>query len=151
VKVSSILDKKGSASISITANDSLLEASKVMCKHKIGSLMVFDGDSLKSIVTERDIMTAVSNNHDLANTTVGSVMPKTLITCNSEPSLEEIMNLMIKNDTGHRIRHLPVLNNGQFGGIVSIIDVIDQLLHESQFENQMLKNYIKKWPEEASG
>jgi len=122
-----------------------------MCEHKIGSLMVFDGDNLKSIVTERDIMTAVSDKKDLATTTVGSSMPKNLITCELDHSLEQIMDLMINNDTGHRIRHLPAIDNGQFAGIVSIIDVIEQLLNESQFENQILKNYIKKWPEEASG
>jgi CBS domain-containing protein len=152
VKVSSILEKKGNNCVRIDENSSLLEASEIMCQHKIGSLMVFDVDKVKSIVTERDIMTAVSKKLDLANTTVSSVMPKSLITCSKEHLLEEVMTLMVHNDSGHSIRHLPVIDeNSQFMGIVSIIDVIELLLTETQFENQILKNYIKKWPDEASG
>lgn len=128
----------------------MLEASKVMCRHKIGSLVVFEGDKMLSIVTERDIMIAVGREADLTKSTVSDFMPEDIITCTSENSLEQAMSLMMDNKTGHRIRHLPVIDNGKFEGIISIVDVVEQLLTESQFENQILKNYIKKWPDEAT-
>ena len=151
MNVSSILEKKGNDCIRITENDSMLEASKVMCKHKIGSLVVFDDDKIKSIVTERDVMNAVGSDADLSSSKVAEFMPKNIVTCSSGHSLEQAMSMMMDNETGHRIRHLPVIDEGEFAGIISIVDVVEQLLTESQFENQILKNYIKKWPEEAAG
>ncbi len=63
-------------------------------------------------------------------------------------TLKEAMTLMFHNQTGRRIRHLPVIDNGELVGMVSNGDLLQRLNQEAEFENRVMKNYIQNWPEE---
>ncbi len=148
MNVSHILNKKADASYSVTADQSLSEAVAMMAEHRIGSVVVLESGSLKSIMTERDVLMALGRGRDLSQVKVGEVMAPSLITCTADTSLDEAMDLMIHNDTGRRIRHLPVVEGDECVGMLSIGDVVEALLTKKEFENKLLKNYIQNWPDD---
>ena len=150
MKAGHIIKNKNAKCIFTTENQLLTEAAVLMCEHRIGSLIVMDkeGQNLKSIVTERDLLYVVGcNSRELSSVKVSDVMAKELITCSVNDTLDQVMDLMINNVTGKRIRHLPVLDEGKLAGIISISDVVDALLTKVEFENKLLKSYIKNWPD----
>ncbi len=150
MKVSHILNKKSSESFSISPEQSMTEAVKLMTEHRIGSVVVMEGDELKSIVTERDVLIALGEHGSLDKIKVADVMAPKLITCPSDTTLDEAMDMMINNDTGKRIRHLPIVDDGKYVGMISIGDVVEALLTKTAFENKLLKNYIQNWPDEEA-
>mgnify|MGYP005830170269 FL=1 len=64
-------------------------------------------------------------------------------TCDPDNTLEEVMNMMVE----HNIRHLPVVYKGHLEGMLSITDIVEELLKKAKFENKLLKNYIQNWPD----
>ena len=148
MKVGHVLKQKGTSCFSASENQLLTEAAEIMSEKRVGSLVVMEGDAIKSIVTERDLMLAVANYRgEISSIKVSDVMAKLLITCDAEDTLDKVMDLMINNETGKRIRHLPVLEDGKLLGVISISDVVEALLTKTEFENKLLKGYIKNWPD----
>ena len=148
MKVGHVLKQKGTTCHSTSENQLLTAAAEVMSENRVGSLVVMDGEAIKSIVTERDLMLAVARyKGEISGVKVADVMAKQLITCSAEATLDEVMTLMVNNDTGKRIRHLPVLDDGKLVGVISISDVVEALLTKVEFENKLLKGYIKNWPD----
>jgi len=148
MNVSKILKKKGNTCQSTTPDTLLVDAVRVMMQGRIGSLVVMEGGKLVSIITERDVMHAVDKyGTDLGQVRVKDLMAKQLVTCSTKDSVDKIMDSMLHNSTKRRIRHLPVVENGELLGLISIGDVVEVLLTETRFENQLLKNYIKNWPD----
>jgi len=148
MNVSKILKKKGNTCQSTTPDTLLVDAVRVMMQGRIGSLVVMEDGKLVSIITERDVMHAVDKyGTDLGQVRVKDLMAKQLVTCSTKDSVDKIMDSMLHNSTKRRIRHLPVVENGELLGLISIGDVVEVLLTETRFENQLLKNYIKNWPD----
>ena len=148
MKALHLLKDRSPSYISIAPDQTMAEAVEVMMRHNIGALVVMDDSRLSGIVTERDVMRIVhSHGVDLSNLRVRDVMASELVMCQGEDSLDHVMELLFHNNTGHRIRHLPVMNNGSLAGIISIADIVNALLTETRFENRLLKSYIKNWPE----
>lgn len=130
----------------------MAEAVETMMKNNIGALVVMADNRMTGIITERDVMRIIhQHGSDFAMVTVGDEMTSNLVLCQVEDSLDHVMELLFHNDTGHRIRHLPVMDNGHLAGIISIADIVNALLTETRFENRLLKNYIKNWPEPGPG
>jgi predicted transcriptional regulator len=151
MKIRNILEKKGNLCHAIEPDRPLTEAVHSMIQHRVGSLVVTENDRLISIVTERDIMWAVGQHcANLSKLSVRDVMAKTLVTCTSEDSLDHAMDLMTRNPTKQRIRHLPVVDADRLAGMISIGDIVHALLTETKFENTLLKTYIKHWPDEET-
>lgn len=151
MKVSHILEKKGRQCHSITPDQPVAEAVRLMIHHRIGSVVVMDGGQLVGIVTERDVVWAAGQySVSLINMTVRDIMAKTLVICSGQDSLDHAMDLMTRNPTKRRIRHLPVVDDGKLTGLISIGDIVHALLTQTEFENKLLKNYIKHWPDEES-
>lgn len=151
MKVSQILEKKGSVCHSIESSKSLAEAVAAMMGQRIGSLLVIDDGDLVGIITERDVMWSVNEfGQKVTEVKVREVMSKKLVTCHGGCTVADAMDLMTKNMTGKRIRHLPVLDDGRLSGVISIGDIMNTLLQETVFENKLLKNYIKHWPDEGA-
>ena len=148
MNISHILTKKGGDNFSISPDQPLAEAVALMARQRIGSVVVMAGDELKSIVTERDVLIAVGEQGSLDGIKVSDVMAPRLVTCSTETTLDEAMDMMINNETGRRIRHLPVVDGDNYVGIISIGDVVEALLTKTEFENKLLKNYIKNWPDD---
>lgn len=140
-----ILEAKGRAVYSVRPSATLEEVVQRLVDHNIGSLIVCQGGPgsegpLLGIVTERDILRAcVTGRAPLSKATVAEVMSTQLITGTPESPVEEIMGLM----TSKRIRHLPVLYEGQLVGLVSIGDVVKAQHDRLAMENHFMKDYIR--------
>ncbi len=148
MKAQHLLKDRSPSYYNIAPHQTMAEAVATMMKHNIGALVVMEGGRLKGIITERDVMRIVHKyNAQFATVLVRDEMATDLVLCQAEDSLDQVMELLFHNDTGHRIRHLPVMNNGTLAGIISIADIVNALLTETRFENRILKNYIKNWPE----
>ncbi|MFA5529143.1 MAG: CBS domain-containing protein [Thiohalomonadaceae bacterium] len=148
MKVRHLFNNKGFDLYFVAPEQPLTDAVAVMMRHRVGSLAVLENEDLVSIVTERDVMQAVhSRLDDLTAITVREVMAPRLIWCNADDSIDDAMELMFHNELGKRVRHLPVMDGDRLMGIISIGDIVQALLTEVRFENRLLRNYIKNWPE----
>jgi CBS domain-containing protein len=149
MKVASVLRKKGKELYTVRAEQSMIDAVNLMVEKRIGALVVVDGLRPVSIVTERDVLRALPQyGAALDGVRVQALMAKRLVVCTSSDTVDHVMDLMNNNITGNRIRHLPVVDGDELVGMLSIGDVVDALLTEAKFENRLLKNFIKNWPEE---
>jgi CBS domain-containing protein len=135
-QLSEILDAKGRGVLRIDADASVLEAVKRMVEHNVGSLLVMDGATVAGIVTERDYLRHVAL--DGPSLTVREIMTSSLITAAPETRIDECMTLM----TERRIRHLPVIEDGEVMGMVSIGDVVKFQLDRREDEVKFLNEYI---------
>ena len=126
MKVKEVLSYKGSTVYRTTANTQLLAAIDSLNYYHIGALLVMDGTSLKGILTERDILKALSKYKDgILKLKVSDIMTTALISCNSDDSIEDVMEKM----TRQHIRHLPVFESDKLMGIISIGDLVHAVLH----------------------
>lgn len=137
--VSHLLESKGNAIISITSSASVFDAIKLMADRGVGSLLVMDGDKLKGIVTERDYARKVILKGRSSNSTeVGEIMTTEVVTTSPEHSVNKCMNTMTKR----RIRHLPVVDNDNVIGLISIGDLVQAIIADQQEAIQHLEQYI---------
>ncbi len=132
--------KSGGTIFHVTAGATVLEAMQLMAQHNIGAVLVMDGETITGILSERDIVRKV----DLAGKTraatlVGDIMTGRVLYIEAGQSLEECMALM----TEKRIRHLPVLESGRLLGLISIGDVLREVIHEQKFIISQLEHYIR--------
>lgn len=144
VKISTILDNKGSVVYSVSPENTLKQMADEMLAKKIGSLLVTNKeDTLVGIISERDFLTIVGEHtKDWEDITVSDVMTKEVVTATPEDTLEQVMSIM----TEHHIRHIPVMGNDKIVGVLALGDIINALLDKSLFQNKLLKRYIKDWP-----
>jgi CBS domain-containing protein len=140
MRVSDILRKKGSEVVTIEPHHTVYDAIQSLVRNNIGALLVTGpGGRLVGIFTERDILReAASHSDGLKETPVGDVMTRNLVIGVREDPLEYVMGIMTQN----RIRHLPIMDGEELAGIVSIGDVVNAHLQETEFENRLLKDYI---------
>jgi CBS domain-containing protein len=139
MKVRDILHRKGGIVYSVSPDASVLDALKLMSEKNIGGVLIMDGQFLKGIFTERDYARKiVLKGKSSADIKIGEVMVTGLITVSSESTTSECMKLM----TDKTIRHLPVVDNGQLIGLVSIGDVVKAVIEEQQQVIQHLEQYI---------
>jgi CBS domain-containing protein len=138
-KVKQILKAKGNRVWKVPAEASVLEALKVMAERGTGSVMVMENDRVAGIFTERDFARKVGLvEAKPSSIQVRDVMTVQLVTVEPGDTVNECMALM----TEKRIRHLPVLEGGQLVGIVSIGDVVKDIIEELQFMVKQLESYI---------
>lgn len=118
---------------------SVLEALKLMAEHNIGALLVKDGEAIVGIITERDYARkVVLLARASKDTPVRDIMTTSVICVGPERTSEECMALM----TEKRVRHLPVIENGKLRGIVSIGDLVKDVIAEQKFIIEQLQQYI---------
>lgn len=139
MKVKQLLQKKGGEIWSVGPRDSVFEALALMAEKNVGALMVLDGDELAGIFSERDYARKIILKGKASkNTRVEEIMSRSLTTVRSDQSIPDCMELM----TQHRIRHLPVLEEGRLVGVISIGDVVKTIISEQEFMIEQLKGYI---------
>ncbi len=145
MKVSDILRLKGTTLYTTTPLASLAEAVKMMAEHDLGSILVMEQGDLVGILTFREVILAL-NNHggSLGQVTVRSAMADHPLTCAPDTELDEVRRMMLERHA----RYLPVLSDRQLMGVVSFYDVAKAVVDSQNFENQMLKAYIRDWPAE---
>ena len=121
MNVEVILKEKGGDIISISPTASISDAAALLSGRKIGALVVTDGTSLSGILSERDIVRAIVTDGAAAlGEPVSHFMTENVVTCSREDTTLRLMDLM----TGGRFRHLPVVEDGQVIGLISIGDVV---------------------------
>lgn len=138
-KVSSILARKGNAAISVPPGTSVLDALKIMAEKNIGSIVVRDQDKYMGIITERDYSRKVilKGKHSV-DTTVSDIMSSDLPAVSPNDSIETCMALMSDNN----IRYLPVFENEQLSGIISMSDVVKETILQQKETISHLESYI---------
>ena len=140
MKISSILNNKGTFVATVSPEASVSELLALLAEHKIGAVVVADGDgNVAGIVSERDVARACHSHGAMAlDQAVSRIMTELVVTCAPDASTEELMGLM----TERRVRHIPVVEDDQMVGIVSIGDVVKARLAELETERDALQAYI---------
>jgi CBS domain-containing protein len=137
--VKDILSDKGAAIYSIGPDDSVLAALQVMAEKGVGALAVMEGDALRGMISERDYARKVFlQGRSSPDTRVGEVMSVHVVCATPEQNAEECMALM----TDKRVRHLPIVENGQVVGMVSIGDLVKAIISDQKFIIEQLEHYI---------
>lgn len=137
--VKHLLDSKGREIISITEEASVLDAIKLMAERSIGSLLVMRGGELQGIVTERDYARKVIvKGRSSKSTLVKEIMTAKVRTAATNQTVNECMTVM----TERRIRHLPVVEDGEVLGLISIGDLVQAIIADQQEEIEQLGQYI---------
>jgi len=149
MKVRSITKNKGKPVIGLSPDDSLDQAVSLMMEHRIGSLVVTDEKgTLVGILSERDLLSVVDDKHAMwSPLKAADAMTPNPFVCHPDNTLEEVMSMMVE----HNVRHLPMVYDGKLEGMLSITDIVEELLKKAKFENQLLKNYIQNWPDAEEG
>ena len=138
--VAQILKSKPDHSVyTIEASDCVYDAIKLMAEKQIGALVVTDRDSIAGIITERDYARkVVLKDRSSKSTPVRDIMSKAVRFVRPDQSSDECMALM----TDRRIRHLPVIDQERLVGMISIGDLVKNIIAEQQFTIQQLEHYI---------
>lgn len=137
--VRDILKTKGRDVKTIDRNETVYDAILLMDSHHIGSLLVTDEGELAGVVTERDYACkVVIKGRQSKATPIGDIMSDKIVVVNPETTINECMALM----TNKRIRHLPVIDEGELVGVVSIGDVVKEVIEEQNFVIEQLESYI---------
>lgn len=138
-KVSSILARKGTYAVSVPPGTTVLDALKIMAEKNIGSVIVSVNGRYLGIVTERDYSRKVilKGKHSV-DTTVSEIMSDDLPSLQPDDTVEHCMSLM----TQHNIRYLPVFENGQLAGIISMSDVVKETIMTQKETISHLESYI---------
>ena len=123
----------------ITPTASVFDAVKLMAEKNIGALLVLEGENVVGIITERDyarkiVLMARSSKE----TPVRDVMTSSVMYVRPDQTSEECMVLMTEN----RLRHLPVMNGDKLIGLISIVDLVKDIISEQKFIIQQLEHYI---------
>jgi CBS domain-containing protein len=143
IQVSDLLKGKGSHLWSIEASATLKDALKLLSEKDIGALPVLNDGKLVGIFSERDFVRAISNNPELPlESLVSELMTKDVLTVSPSDSVEYCMKLM----TEQHIRHLPVLDNDEMVGMVSIGDAVKLFVTDRESFIRQLEDYISgRW------
>ncbi|HSY54284.1 MAG TPA: CBS domain-containing protein [Opitutaceae bacterium] len=137
--ISTLLEHKGSSVFSVPANATVAAAVAEMNRQKIGCVLIMDGARLTGVFTERDVLTrVVGAGVDPKTTLVSRVMTANVNTITREATIEEVMTMFAEK----RCRHLPVVEDGQLLGLISIGDISRWVAEAHHAECVQLKQYI---------
>ena len=137
--VQRLLQNKGYTVWSIPPNASVFEAVQLMADKRVGALMVVDRNELVGVISERDYAREIVLKDRVSrDTPVSAIMTQRVLYVRPEQTLEDCMALM----TEKHLRHLPVLDNGRLIGVISMRDVVKDLIAEKEFLIEQMENYI---------
>jgi CBS domain-containing protein len=138
-KVRNILEAKGRAVFSVEPNVMVLKAIELMCEKNIGGLLIVEKGKLAGIFTERDYARKlILKGKSSKDTPIGELMTPNPFTVTPDSSIDDCMKLM----TDKFIRHLPVMENGELIGMISIGDVVRHVINEQKDIIEHLEHYI---------
>ena len=152
MKVTDILRVKGNTLYTATPEQPLAESVNTMAERDIGSLVVMSHGELVGMLTFREVIVAiVRNGGAVGKLTVRTVMDDAPLTCTPETEIDEVRRMMLERHA----RYMPVMDQRTLMGVISFYDVAKAVVESQDFENRMLKAYIRDWPveetEEAKG
>jgi CBS domain-containing protein len=145
MKVSDILRVKGNTLFTMAPLEPLSRAVEIMAEKDLGSLVVMDHGDLAGMLTFREVILAiVKNGGQVGDTTVRGAMDDHPLTCSPETELDEVRRMMLERHA----RYMPVMSSRMLMGVISFYDVAKTVVDSQNFENKMLKAYIRDWPTE---
>ena len=145
--VSEILQVKGNTLYTATPETPLSQAVATMAEKDIGSLVVMSGGALVGMLTFRElILTLHEQGGSVGDAPIGRVMDDSPLTCTPNTDVNEVRRMMLERHA----RYLPVMDGTMLLGVISFFDVAKAVLEAQNFENQMLKAYIRDWPAEVT-
>ena len=145
MKVSDILRVKGNTLYTVTPEEPLAQAVDVMAEKDIGSLVVMEHGDLVGMLTFREVIQALNKNGGTVGTMlVRSAMDDAPLTCTLETDMDEVRRMMLNRHA----RYMPVMDKRMLMGVISFYDVAKAVVDSQNFENKLLKAYIRDWPEQ---
>lgn len=137
--VESILATKGSSVVTVPSHTTIGDLIAELARHNIGAVVVLDEGKVSGIISERDIVRHLAGSAEgFRSKPVSILMTRSPQTCSRSDTLEDVMNKMTRG----RFRHLPVVENGELVGIISIGDVVKRKIEEVEHEAGVLREYI---------
>lgn len=140
MRVSDVLASKGSGAVfTIRPEASVRELLDQLAERNVGAMIVSDdGHTMLGIVSERDIVRKLRDADNARDMTVDSIMTTDVRVCAPDDSFTSLMQVM----TDHRVRHVPVLDDGELVGVLSIGDAVKQRMEQLEFERDQLNKYV---------
>ncbi|MDQ1722670.1 MAG: hypothetical protein QOI26_2404 [Pseudonocardiales bacterium] len=137
--IADILRRKGSTVVTISSDATVSELVASLAEHKIGALVVVDDGRTVGIVSERDVVRRLHRTgRQVLELPVSELMTAPVISCSPKDNVDDIGATM----TEQRVRHMPVLADGELAGIVTIGDVVAARINELETTRGQLENYI---------
>ena len=140
MQVENILQSKGMTVHTVLGHSPIADAVRLLNEHRIGAVVVLaDNGAVAGILSERDIVRHLGDDPaTVMKRAVREIMTSKVITCSRATAVAELMEQMTK----FRIRHIPIVDDGELVGIVSIGDVVKYKIEETEQEAQALREYI---------
>ena len=143
MQVKEILRVKGNRLLSIEPGGRATDAVKTMADQNLGSLVVLDQGRMAGMLTFHELLQAMAKRGgSLGDVKVADIMVKDPVTAAPDMEVNDLRRTMLDTSA----RYLPVMQDGKLLGVISFRDVAKAVLEEQDFENKMLKGYIKNWP-----
>lgn len=143
MQVKEILRVKGSRLLSIEPSGRVVDAVSTMARENLGSLVVLEQGRMVGMLSFHELLRALaSRSGTLGELKVSDIMVRDPVTATPEMEVNDLRRTMLESGA----RYLPVMQDGRLLGVISFRDVAKAVLEEQDFENKMLKGYIKNWP-----
>jgi CBS domain-containing protein len=140
MRINDVIRRKGSTVVTIAPSQTVRQLLDLLAEHRIGAVVVStDGRTIEGIVSERDIVRHLqTRGAEVLSAQVREIMTSEVTTCQPNDDIEQLMNVM----TDQRVRHIPVVVDGELRAIVSIGDVVKHRIVELQSERDELVGYL---------
>ena len=143
MQVKEILRVKGNRLITAEPASRAVDAGKTMAEQNLGSLVVLDQGRMAGMLTFHELLASLAKRGgSLGDVKVSEIMVKDPVTATPDMEVNDLRRTMLETSA----RYLPVMQDGKLLGVISFRDVAKAVLEEQDFENKMLKGYIKNWP-----
>ena len=146
--IKDILNLKGRTIFSIAPHGRVADAVSTMVQNDIGSLVVLESEDgqMSGMLTFREVLRGLDGQKgNLGDLPVSAVMVRDPLVCGLDETSEAVRDRM----TQQHVRYVPVVDDGRLLGVISFHDIAKAAIKEASFENRLLKQYIKNWPEES--
>jgi CBS domain-containing protein len=139
MRIADVLRNKGSAVATVSPDTTVTELLAGLAERNIGAMVVVAPDGVQGIVSERDVVRRLNElGAGVLALPVSEIMTSIVVTCGPGDSIDSLSGLM----TNNRVRHVPVIDDGELAGIVSIGDVVKTRMEELEAEQKQLHAYI---------
>ncbi|TCT04111.1 CBS domain-containing protein [Paralcaligenes ureilyticus] len=146
LKVSEVLRVKGNTLYTATPDMPIIKALETMSEQDIGSLVIMDHGLLTGMLTFREIIRHLhGNNGNTGDNTIRSIMDDAPVSVSPNTDADEVQRLMLEKHA----RYIPVMDGPMLLGVISFYDMAQAIVAAQQFENNMLKAYIRDWPSDS--
>jgi len=142
MQVKEILRVKGNRLVTVDPSGRAADAAKTMAQQNLGSLVVIEQGRMVGMLSFHEILQALASSGDLGTVAIADIMERDPVTATPEMEVNDLRRTMLESGA----RYLPVLQEAKLIGVISFRDVAKAVLEEQDFENKMLKGYIKNWP-----